>query len=68
MVESLFYTLLLLPSEQSTNAENDSKFLWFNKAVKQQNQPMFVGRFCTAGILDFFSCLNRTTNDIHTIR
>ena len=43
--------------KQFTNVDNDSKYLWLNNALKHRNKPMFVKKFCKAGIFDFFQLL-----------
>ena len=68
-VAFLRFTLTTLRTlKHFCNIDNDSKYLWFNKAVKYRNQPMFVEEFCKAGIFDFFSCLNRTLNYTHMMK
>ena len=58
-VAFLRFTLTTLKTlKHFNNIDNDSKYLWFNKAVKYRNQPMFVEEFCKAGIFDFFQLLN----------
>ena len=58
-VAFLRFTLTTLRTlKHFNNIDNDSKYLWFNKAVKYRNQPMFVEEFCKAGIFDFFQLLN----------
>ena len=58
-VAFLRFTLTTLRTlKHVNNIDNDSKYLWFNKAVKYRNQPMFVEEFCKAGIFDFFQLLN----------
>ena len=57
----LRFTLITLrTSKHFTDLDQDSKYLWFNKAVKYQGQSMFVEEFCKLGFLIFFSCLTRT--------
>ena len=57
-VAFLRFTLTTLRTlKHFCNIDNDSKYLWFNKAVKYRNQPMFVEEFCKAGIFDFFQLL-----------
>ena len=42
-VAFLRFTLTTLRTlKHFCNYDNDSKYLWFNKAVKYRNQPMFV--------------------------
>ena len=58
-VAFLRFTLTTLRTlKHFNNIDNDSKYLWFNKAVKYRNQPMLVEEFCKAGIFDFFQLLN----------
>ena len=54
--------------KQFFNVDNNSKYLWFNKAVKYRNQLTFVKEFCKLGIFDSFSCLTRTMNYTHTMK
>ena len=57
-VAFLRFTLTTLRTlKHFCNIDNDSKYLWFNKAVKYRNQPMFVEEFCKTGIFDFFQLL-----------
>ena len=68
-VAFLRFTLIILRTlKHFTNVGNDSKYLWFNKAVKYQNPPMFVEEFCKVGVFDFCSCLIRTMNYAHTMK
>ena len=48
---------LKLEVNMNKNVWPYSKFLWFNKAVRYQNQSMFVEKFCKTGIFDFFQLL-----------
>ena len=58
-VAFLRFTLTTLRTlKQFTNVDNDSKYIWFNKAVKYRNQAMFIEEFCKAGIFDFFQLLD----------
>ena len=57
-VAFLRFTLTTLGTlKHFCNIDNDSKYLWFNKAVKYRNQPMFVEEFCKPGIFYFFQLL-----------
>ena len=58
-VAFLRFTLITLKTlKHFYNIDDDSKYLWFNKAVKYRNQPMVVEEFCKAGIFYFFQLLN----------
>ena len=57
-VAFLRFTLTTLKTlKHCKNIDNDSKYLWFNKAVKYRNQPIFVEEFSKATIFDFFQLL-----------
>ena len=65
----LRFTLTTLRTlKQFINVDNNYQHLWFNKAVKYRNQPMFAVEFCKAGIFDFFYCLTRTMNYTRTMK